>query len=261
MIDNTHSRNAEDGVKISIIIATLNSGASLQKCIDSVISQSHCNRELIIVDGGSSDGTVEILKKNAEAIEYWESTPDHGIYDAWNKGLSHASGDWVCFLGSDDFLAHRDVLRHLVANPSPDVTLVTGLALIQDSSGRQMRYFGGPWNWNKMKHSQCVAHSGAIVKRNEFARVGQFDSSFRIAGDYDFLLRLGRSINARFIDETVVVMTEGGQSRSRCYAVSREKWKIQSRHPEIGILLASIYFLYSFVHCIFSKVRLRVLGV
>lgn len=253
MTDNPISLNTVDDAMVSIIVATLNSGASLQDCIDSVTSQSHKNRELIVIDGGSTDHTVDILTANNHSIDYWESVPDQGIYDAWNKGLSHASGDWVCFLGSDDVLAQSDTLRHLLSKVQHDVILVTGKALIKDEEGRPIRDFGSPWDWKKMKRSQCVTHSGSLIRRSKFARIGQFNTSFRIAGDYEFLLRLGKSTNSQFLDETVVIMREGGMSRSGCYAVTREKWRIQSSHPEIGIMLASIYCTYSLAHCLISK--------
>ena len=253
MNDNSPSPRTDDETTVSIIVATLNSAASLQRCIDSITCQTHKNREFIVVDGGSTDQTVEILKANNHSIDYWESVPDQGIYDAWNKGLSHASGDWVCFLGSDDVLAQRDTLRHLLSNIQHDVILVTGKALINDAEGRPIRDFGGPWDWKKMKRSQCVTHSGSLIRRSEFARIGQFNNSYKIAGDYEYLLRLGSATNSQFLDETVVVMREGGMSRSGCYAVTREKWRIQASHPEIGILLASIYCTYSLAHCLISK--------
>ena len=88
---------------ITIIIAVFNGAKTLQQCIDSVAQQSYPNKELIIIDGGSKDGTLDLLKANSEKIDYWVSETDNGIYNAWNKGLAQANGDWICFLGADDF--------------------------------------------------------------------------------------------------------------------------------------------------------------
>ena len=88
---------------ISIIVAVYNGEKTLQRCIDSVFSQTYPHKELIIIDGGSTDGTVDILQTNNDKITYWKSEPDNGIYQAWNKALDHAKSDWICFLGSDDY--------------------------------------------------------------------------------------------------------------------------------------------------------------
>lgn len=88
---------------ITIIVAVFNGKATLQQCIDSVIQQTYSNRERIIIDGGSKDGTVELLEKNRSKFSYWIFEPDRGIYNAWNKGLEQAHGEWICFLGGGHF--------------------------------------------------------------------------------------------------------------------------------------------------------------
>ena len=101
-------------VKISIIMALYNGAATLRRCLDSVKSQTYRNIELIVIDGGSSDGSLEILRQYQDSIHYWESEPDRGIYHAWNKGLDHVTGDWVNFLGADDYFPEADVLIRVV---------------------------------------------------------------------------------------------------------------------------------------------------
>jgi glycosyltransferase involved in cell wall biosynthesis len=91
--------NNESAPLISIIVAVFNGAKTLQQCIDSVILQTYPNRELIIIDGGSKDGTVDLLKANSKQISYWISEPDHGVYNAWNKGLSQAKGDRMIIFG------------------------------------------------------------------------------------------------------------------------------------------------------------------
>ena len=90
-------------VSFSIIVAVFNRVKTLQSCIDSIFAQDYSDKQIIIIDGGSNDGTVELLKVNDKKIDYWESEPDRGIYHAFNKGIKHAKGDWIYFLGSDDY--------------------------------------------------------------------------------------------------------------------------------------------------------------
>ena len=99
---------------ISIVVAVFNGAHTLQRCIDSVITQDYPDKEIIIMDGGSTDGTVDILRSNSRRIAYWESRRDRGIYHAWNKGLQQAHGEWIIFLGADDVLYNERVLETFV---------------------------------------------------------------------------------------------------------------------------------------------------
>src|SRR5690606_35184894 len=98
---------------LTVIVAVFNGARTLQQCIDSVAQQTYKNKELIIIDGGSQDGTVDVLKKNSEEISYWISEPDRGIYNAWNKGLLQAKADWIFFLGADDYLWDSNVMSRI----------------------------------------------------------------------------------------------------------------------------------------------------
>src|SRR3954447_3382690 len=90
---------------ITIVVATFNAGAILSRCLESVLAQDYPFVDLVVIDGGSTDGTIERIRGYGALIAYWESSPDNGVYDAWNKALRHVRGDWVCFLGADDRLA------------------------------------------------------------------------------------------------------------------------------------------------------------
>ena len=103
----------EDHV-LTIVIPALNEedaiGETIQRCLDSIWTQDYASTEVVIIDGASSDDTVSIIRRNNDRIGYWNSAPDDGIYDAWNTGLEHATGDWISFVGADDTLAGPDVL-------------------------------------------------------------------------------------------------------------------------------------------------------
>lgn len=203
---------------ISIIIAVFNGAKTLQQCIDSIAMQSYPNKELIIIDGGSDDGTVALLESNNEQINYWVSERDSGIYSAWNKGLSQAKGTWICFLGADDFLWDDNVLLNVaseLANIPADIRLVYGQIMLLNNRGESLHLLGESWEIVRARFQQtmCIPHPGLMHHRSLFEQRGKFDESFRIAGDYELLLRELKFSDARFMSNIVVVgMRQGGVS-------------------------------------------------
>ncbi|MBP1762836.1 MAG: hypothetical protein H6Q64_2378, partial [Firmicutes bacterium] len=122
---------------ISVIVAVFNGIRTLQKCIDSVDMQTYPNRELIIIDGGSNDGTVELIVKNTNKIKYWISESDQGICSAWNKGLSQAKGNWICFLGADDYFWDSNVLEQVakrLGDVPPGINIAYGPVMIANEN-------------------------------------------------------------------------------------------------------------------------------
>ena len=203
---------------ITIIIAVFNGVKTLQQCIDTVAQQTYANKELIIIDGDSKDGTVDLLKANNSQITYWVSEPDHGIYNAWNKGLEQAKGDWICFLGADDFLWDMQVLeriaKQLVIIPA-GISVVYGQIMLLNNNGENLSPIGESWQKIKKHFRQvmCIPHPGTMHRRSLFEQNGKFDESFRIAGDYELLLRELKKADAVFIPDLIIVgMRQGGIS-------------------------------------------------
>lgn len=161
------------------------------------------------MDGGSSDDSVKIIQQNSHRIAYWESKPDRGIYHAWNKALSHATGEWICFLGSDDYFWQDDVLEKMVPAlriaEDKDIRLVYGRVASINKIGTVQNYLGMPWEKTKsiLSH-QMPPHPGLMHHSDVFREYGEFDESFRIAGDYELLLRELRTREAMFVPEVIV---------------------------------------------------------
>lgn len=204
---------------ISVIIAVFNAADTLDKCLASILAQSYPEVQLIVMDGGSSDGSVDIIREYSDAIAYWESMPDRGIYHAWNKALRHASGDWVCFLGADDYFWSDDTLeilaRHLAALPL-DTRLAYGQAAVVNSRDEVLYLNGMDWSLAGRRFHDCMSipHPGLLHRKSLFAAHGMFDERYRIAGDYEFLLRELPRGTARFLPGIVSVgVRAGGISR------------------------------------------------
>ena len=225
---------------VTIIVATLNAQDTLQNCIDSICNQTWPNKELIIFDGVSNDSTLEILQRNNAYIAYWCSEPDKGIYDAWNKALQHASGDWICFLGADDYFWDENVLERymMVANRIyPEIRVIYGQVALVSDNGQILRKIGAPWEQEKYRFRQLnsLPHPGLLCHRDVFEQYGEFNDSFRIAGDYEFLLRELLIRDAYFVPELVSVgMRTGGiSSRSKTIRLGYEECRKAQRMHNI----------------------------
>ncbi|MGZ4970754.1 MAG: glycosyltransferase family 2 protein, partial [Methylobacter sp.] len=163
----------KDAPLISIIIAVFNCAKTLQQCIDSVAQQTYANKELIIIDGGSKDGTVDVLESNGDKLGYWLSEPDNGIYNAWNKGLSQAKGEWICFLGADDFFWDAQVLERMAAQLATvpaDIRVAYGQIMLLNNDGKNLYPIGEPWQGVKERFKQVMSipHPGLMHRRGLF---------------------------------------------------------------------------------------------
>ncbi|BCX80686.1 glycosyltransferase [Methylomarinovum caldicuralii] len=225
--------------KISVITAVFNGAETIEKCIESVHRQTYGNREHIIIDGGSTDGTVDILERHTPKLAYWVSEPDRGIYDAWNKALIHARGDWICFLGADDFLwdakAMEKIIPYLQEAYRKSVKLVCGKVAVCDKSNNCLFYKNdSPGRIKKaMWSSMSIYHQGLLHHRSWFDKYGCFDSSFCVSGDYELLIRGWSDEEVIYADDVVFSgMGLGGVSSTHKgrMIIMRETWKIHRMH-------------------------------
>ena len=205
---------------ITIIIAVFNGAKTLQRCLDSIYKQNYPCIEIIIMDGASTDGSFDILKFNHNKISYWESRSDNGIYHAWNKALEHVHGDWVCFLGADDYFWDINVLELMVPQlnaVSTNTKVVYGKVAMVSVNNEVIKIIGESWviTQRNLLRKMCLPHQGVMHHRTMFESRGKFDESFKISGDYELLLRELKTGNANFVGEIIVAgMQVGGVSNS-----------------------------------------------
>lgn len=206
---------------ITVITAVYNGEKYLEESIRSVIDQSYPNIQYILIDGGSTDNTISIVKKYSDRIAHWVSEPDKGIYDAWNKGLRSAKGDWVCFIGADDYFLTLDTLAtaatFLKSIDTEQKKYVYGKIhqVLADKSA-VIEVLGTDWQYCRKQFSKemTLAHCGSFHHCTLFKEYGNFNTNFKIAGDYEFLLRAyGKNRDfAYHVDLPVVGMRTGGIS-------------------------------------------------
>lgn len=205
--------------RISIITSVFNGERYLDQCIQSILGQSYPNLEYIIIDGGSSDNSAAIIKKYDQRLHYWVSEKDKGIYHAWNKGLAHAAGEWIAFVGSDDILWDKRGVENATADLytalQQDIRYVYGKVNLLSAGMDILSTWGTPWERAKKDILQfmTVTHCGAFHHRSLFEQYGPFNERFRITGDYEFLLReFVRGRDAFFSDRLFAGMHAGGIS-------------------------------------------------
>jgi glycosyltransferase involved in cell wall biosynthesis len=201
----------------SIVTVVFNGAAVLQPTIDSVARQRFRDFEYVVLDGASRDGTIEVLERNREHIHHCTSEPDSGIYDAWNKALRVARGEWIAFLGAGDTY-YPDALEHYaaaIAAASPEAKLQYLSSRVElFKEGKRVRTIGSPWSWPAFSRRMTVAHVGSMHHRSLFAEYGQYDTSYTACADYELLLRPRNRLRAGFIAATTARMPLGGLSNA-----------------------------------------------
>lgn len=230
--------------KISLIVATFNSGHCLQNLFDSLDGGVRKFLQIIIIDGKSTDNTLEVINQNKHSIDYFLSEPDEGIYDAWNKGLNEANSDWVMFVGSDDIFLSGALSKLINLLPSIDNNVNFISAKVQISYNSSLKkVVGRPWNSWRLKFIMPVAHPGSLHHKSLF-KENNFDSSFKIAGDYEFLIRRSFEIKPRFLDFILVEMDSGGLSNTNL-DVFEEALRAKNKNNILNPLINRLFYLYS----------------
>jgi len=205
-------------MKISVISATWNCATTIDDCLASVSSQVYPDREHVVIDGASRDGTLELLEGKRSQLAVLVSEPDNGIYDALNKGIARATGDVVGFLHADDLYAHPGVLADVAqAFVDPTVCAVYGdLQYVKqlDSSQVVRHWKSTPFSARRLAWGWMPPHPTLYIRREWYEKIGGFDTRYRIAADYFSVLRLFSqpAFKAVYLPQVMVKMRLGGAS-------------------------------------------------
>jgi glycosyltransferase involved in cell wall biosynthesis len=202
-------------IKISVITASLNAVHHIERSIESVAAQTYPDIEHVIIDGGSTDGTLEIVDRYRDRIGYFVSEPDTGVYNAMNKGIRAATGDILYFLNADDRFCDHRVVEDVVSvfNEMPHVEIVYG-NLIWDISGRMVRKTQPAVVTREYLARTTILHQTVFARRDVFEAIGGFSEKHRIISDYEWMVKAlltdGRSY--LYYDRDIAVMGTGGLS-------------------------------------------------
>lgn len=233
--------------KISIIIATYNSGKTLRDTIRSIISQTYKNIELIIIDGNSKDNTLDIITEYSDYIGYFISEADDGIYYALNKGIDAATGDYICIIGSDDFFFDINVIEMVVENIDTNTDILSTSCYIVDEDLNIQLYYGNSHAKVKDRFpGWMIPHAGMYVK-NAILKKYKFDVRYKIAADYDFFLKCYYDDNIlfKFVDIPTYYFSNSGASSNE-ELIAKEVKKIKKSYgirEEVKIRSKSVYYI------------------
>jgi glycosyltransferase involved in cell wall biosynthesis len=205
---------------ISIVCAVYNRERYIATCLDCLLDQSF-PAELVVIDGGSTDGSINVINRYLNKISYFISEKDLGIYDALNKGVNNSTGDIVGILHSDDIFTNKDVLLEVSnffkKNPTIDILIGNAILVSTINSAKVLRNFRSTrFKLFSMRFGFMPCHTATFIRRKVFNKIGFYDEKFISAGDFDFFLRALFISKTKYflLNKTLVVMSVGGMSTS-----------------------------------------------
>ena len=215
-------------MKISIITATYNSSSTISRCISSIYEQTCQGIEHIIIDGSSTDNTLEIIQKTPNRVTLIISEPDKGIYDALNKGIQQATGEIIGFLHSDDCFYSSETLKHITNAFTEDVDVIYGDLIFVDKkdSNKIVRYWKSkPFEPKLLKQGWMPPHPTLFMRHEVYEKHGLFDATLQCAADYDYILRVfqDHSLKFLYLPEIITKMQVGGMSTGNTRSLINKK--------------------------------------
>jgi glycosyltransferase involved in cell wall biosynthesis len=245
---------------LSIIVATYNSGKTLQATLESLLSQTYNKFEVIIVDGLSKDNTVAIIKEyenifsQANIPYFWSSKKDFGIYDAWNIALNKVNTNWIAFLGSDDtyYPNALEIYNEEISKHS-NINYISSQVEYIDTNHKVLKIIGKPYNYNQMNRYMNVAHVGSFHHKDLFIKHGNFNTDYKIVSDYDFFMKCGRDIQSGYLEAITAKMLNSGISNQNVATVFKEVLEIQLKHKKTSKLQSYFEYYYSYLRIYKSR--------
>jgi len=235
----------KDNTKVSIITVCFNSDTTIKDTIESVINQTHPNIEYIIIDGGSTDSTIDIIKKYENHITKWISEPDEGIYDAMNKGIEMASGELIGLLNSDDTYNPESVqivVSHYLKNPAADV--FHGDVSMYDFSNNFLFRVKPSNNFNDIWHNMIINHPGTFISKKVYLTYGVYSLDYKLAADYELILRFYlKDVKFHYINNVLAFMRIGGIGEQEVFKSCKEFKSITIKYG-FPKTLANLSYLY-----------------
>ena len=250
---------------VTVITVVFNGADDLEKTLLSVLNQSYDNVEYIVIDGGSTDGTLDIIRQYDHVIDYWLSEKDVGIYHAMNKGIQLANGDWLNFMNSGDYFHENSTLDKIAIQMASNMAIIFGD--FETFSNRHQFYerkVPGPVSVKNLVMKMPICHQSMFVTLQSFKYVGLFDTNYKLCADHDWLIKaLLAGQQAKYVKECIAFSNIDGVSSTSIFQRKRERLAIALVHFD-GLklkiyLMALVSFIKApFTFCLF---KLKLIGV
>lgn len=246
-------------MKISIITVSYNSSKTILETLKSVENQTYKNIEYIVIDGASKDNTTTIIKKFKNIISYWVSETDRGLYDAINKGIERATGDYVGILNSDDVFFEKDTIEKIAKylSDNPGLDAITG-NIVQHKNNRIIRkYSSENWTPEKLKRGFMPPHPSVFMKTKLFRKFGYYREDYKIGADYELIIRffLKNKISYKYSGITTTNMMVGGASSSGLKSYKTITSEIKKAFEYNDITYKPLLVEYRFIWKIFDFIK------
>ncbi|WP_342383090.1 glycosyltransferase family 2 protein [Bacteroides ovatus] len=229
-------------MKVSVITVTYNASTSLEETMLSVFNQNYSHIEYIIIDGGSIDGTVDIISKYANKLSYWVSEPDKGVYDAMNKALKIATGDFLIFMGADDLFYTNDVIQNVVNQISDMYAVYYGSVLFKGIGTKHLGKF------NKIKWATTNISHQAIFYPRIIYKTHSYDTQYKIYADYAYNLNLLKEkVDFVYVDEIITLYNMTGMSADTLDETFQKDYR-SLLFESVGILA---YYVGKCIRCLY----------
>lgn len=235
--------NSSQSPRVSIVTVTYNAAACVRETLESVIKQTYQDIEYIVIDGGSKDGTQDIIKGYTERITHFRSEPDKGTYDAMNKAIDIATGEWIIFINAGDFLVHNEVVAQVFKHPIPNNYDFIYGDYIWKGDKCEMRIESRPLE--KMWQRICFSHQ-SLFSRTSLMKTKKFELRYNIVSDYNFYFSCYME-GSQFLmmDFPISVFRAGGLSDLNFMERTSERWSVVKRYKKS--LIVHLYYLWLIV--------------
>ena len=245
---------------LSIITINKNNACYLEKTIKSIINQNLKIFDLIIIDGKSSDKSVNIIRKYSNKIFYWSSSHDINIADAFNKGIAKSKSDWILFVNSDDYLINNQVMNNihndLLVFKNYDM-LIYKIKLKSRDLKKTKGVFGGfSTNINKIKFYNTLPHQSTVINKKFFLKNGNYSLDYPIAQDYEIILR-NKKIKIKRIDKIISVMRDGGVTNNNQLKALKYFMKAQIKNETNKIYLCIMIYIYGTLKVVTKTILIK----
>ena len=236
---------------VSVVTVVFNGEKYLEETIQSVINQTYDNVEYILIDGGSTDGTLDIIKKYEDRIDYWVSERDRGIYDAMNKGIDLASGEWINFMNAGDGLDSYSILNEIFSNK---INLKIGLIYGNTNIGHKILKHKKNLTINDMMQGMMLCHQSVFYRLDKKIK---YNTAYKFCGDQEFTIRymLSKNNEILYLDKTISKYDLSGVSSSNLNKITKEKFLINKSYN-----FSYLPILKSYAITVLLKIRKFVRG-